>query len=196
MKTINWNEVFTSGRDYEPMNRLLLDKVLAASGVGGHPTTIDLGCGTGELTRLLAERGATITGVDVSSVAISMAQEANPSGTYQVADLNNRAALERLVGHTYDLAFCKLVLSFIQNKHDFLTVAGQLLTDDGALILITPVRYSGHDYTMRWLNISIEHDELLRMLRATFDSVELLHTDYRESAGAVLTFILKDPKGR
>lgn len=196
MKTINWNEVFTSGRDYKPMNRLLLDKALAASGASERPTIIDLGCGTGELTRLLAEHGATITGVDVSDVAINMAQNANPSGTYLVADLNDPAALAKLTGNTYDLVFCKMVLSFIQNKHDFLTVAGELLTDGGALILITPVRYSGYDYTMRWLNISIEHDELLQMLRTTFDSVELLHTDYRESAGAVLTFILKDPKGR
>lgn len=46
---------------------------------------IDIGCGEGHNTRLLAARGAKLTGIDISEVFIGHAQQTSPGISYQVA---------------------------------------------------------------------------------------------------------------
>ncbi|WP_139981418.1 trans-aconitate 2-methyltransferase [Nocardioides litoris] len=52
-------------------------------------TVVDLGCGPGNLTRLLAERwpGAEVTGVDSSPEMVEAARTAEPGLRFEVADL-------------------------------------------------------------------------------------------------------------
>lgn len=56
--------------------------------VGGR-ATLDAGCGEGFLARILAARGASVTGIDLSSRLIAVARERDPAGAiaYRVADL-------------------------------------------------------------------------------------------------------------
>ncbi len=47
---------------------------------------LDLGCGTGELTAMIAARGAAVTGVDASEEMIATARARAPGLTFTVAD--------------------------------------------------------------------------------------------------------------
>src|SRR5919197_2736029 len=51
---------------------------------------LDAGCGEGFLARILAARGARVTGIDLSPRLVQMAREKDPHGTidYRVADLS------------------------------------------------------------------------------------------------------------
>jgi trans-aconitate methyltransferase len=47
---------------------------------------LDLGCGTGDLTARIAERGALVTGLDASSEMVSEAKRKHPSLSFSLAD--------------------------------------------------------------------------------------------------------------
>jgi 2-polyprenyl-3-methyl-5-hydroxy-6-metoxy-1,4-benzoquinol methylase len=72
---------------------------------------LDLGCGEGRFCRLLAQRGASLTGVDLSSRMIELAREAEakePLGvSYHEADA---ADLSFLRNSSYDVVLAYLSL--------------------------------------------------------------------------------------
>ena len=86
----------------------------------GRPLTLlDVGCGSGRLTRRLFEQGCSVLGIDISVAAIHAAREsgvpAGPAGRslrFEVADV---AAddLPRLEGGPFDVVVCQLVISVI-----------------------------------------------------------------------------------
>jgi ubiquinone/menaquinone biosynthesis C-methylase UbiE len=53
----------------------VVDAVLAAAGAEPGTTTVDLGCGTGELALPLAQKGAHVTAVDISSAMVRRLEE-------------------------------------------------------------------------------------------------------------------------
>jgi trans-aconitate methyltransferase len=71
-----------------PRLRPALD-LLARVPLGAPATVYDLGCGAGNVTRLLAERwpAAAVTGVDGSPAMLRTAREAAPAVTWEEADL-------------------------------------------------------------------------------------------------------------
>jgi SAM-dependent methyltransferase len=62
--------------------------------LGGAPSKrlLDLGCGTGEHARFLAEEGFEVTGVDASEAQLSQAREAGPGPVFAKGDLAELAA--------------------------------------------------------------------------------------------------------
>jgi 2-polyprenyl-3-methyl-5-hydroxy-6-metoxy-1,4-benzoquinol methylase len=75
--------------DIDPHDQHFLEDVFAQPWVPKKGHAIELGCGTGPLTRWLAKRGFKTTGVDVSETAIRMAREQSKSFTidYRMADI-------------------------------------------------------------------------------------------------------------
>src|SRR5689334_11728513 len=67
-----------------------VSQFLAAVGDVSGLAVLDAGCGEGYLSRILAQRGAQVTGVDISPKLIEMARDKDPNGgiMYQVADLS------------------------------------------------------------------------------------------------------------
>ena len=59
-----------------------IDEQLDLSG----KTLCDLGCGPGLYTRRFRLKGATVTGVDISTVSLDHAQQEDPKTTYIQAD--------------------------------------------------------------------------------------------------------------
>ena len=57
-----------------------LDRLLGAVGASFRPTdeVVEIGCGVGRLTRVIAERGASVRAVDVSDRMLRRAREHNP----------------------------------------------------------------------------------------------------------------------
>lgn len=52
-------------------------------------TLLELGCGSGRLTRLLAAQGFRVTGLDISQHMIGLAQENAPDCSFHLADMTN-----------------------------------------------------------------------------------------------------------
>ena len=65
--------------DYDQMADFIAGKLLSA-GIAEGALVLDLGCGTGTLTRLLADRGFDMIGVDASEEMLSRAREKNCEG--------------------------------------------------------------------------------------------------------------------
>ncbi|NVB80121.1 MAG: methyltransferase domain-containing protein [Kofleriaceae bacterium] len=68
---------------------------------------LELGCGTGLMTKLLVERGATVTAVDRSAPMLARAKKREPAATYVEADLRGFRPTE-----TYD----RVVLSYVLHE--------------------------------------------------------------------------------
>ena len=83
-------------------------------------TVLDAGCGEGYLSRILAQRGAHVTGIDISSRLIEMARAKDPDGaiTYEVADLSQ--PLPAYQAH-FDLVASYFVLNDVYDYQGFLT---------------------------------------------------------------------------
>lgn len=64
----------------------ILDRVLAEAGVGPGARVADVGCGTGILTRLLAERGLDVVGIDPNEDMLAEARAAGGTAEYRRAE--------------------------------------------------------------------------------------------------------------
>lgn len=69
---------------------------------------LDLGCGTGHLTRAIADAGARVLGIDSASSMIEQARQNYPGIEFQVAD-----AREFSMPNTFDAVFSNAVLHWI-----------------------------------------------------------------------------------
>src|SRR4051794_40092178 len=78
-----------------------------------HPDglTVDAGCGEGRFTRVLRGRGYNAIGFDAASALIDAARAADPTGTYEVADVRSLP----LSDHRAQLVTCINVLQYVDD---------------------------------------------------------------------------------
>ncbi len=78
-----WEEIYADGPGETPVD-VLLPEVVAGLQPG---TALDVGCGEGQNSRWLAERGWSVLGIDIALTAITRAREGAPAGVrFEVAD--------------------------------------------------------------------------------------------------------------
>lgn len=58
-------------------------KIISAAAISDCDDVLDIGCGTGALTREIVGRAATITGIDLSESMLSVARQLCPTATFQ-----------------------------------------------------------------------------------------------------------------
>jgi SAM-dependent methyltransferase len=114
-----------------------------AAAVQGH-RVLDLACGDGVTTVLLALRGAVVTGIDPSAEAIGVARSravANgvaDRATFEVASIN--AGLDTMALGSFDLIYGPMVLHRIHADLDAMLPAVVRLARPGAiLVFVEPV---------------------------------------------------------
>ena len=102
---------------------------------------LDAGCGEGYLSRILAERGANVTGIDISPRLIELAHAKNGERkiTYHVANLSQ--PLPEYQQH-FDLIASYLVLNDVYDYKGFITTLGTTLKRGGRLVLSMNNPYS------------------------------------------------------
>ncbi|GEM_PF-4673100 len=109
----------------------------------GDPTglnTLDAGCGSGYVSRILADRGARVTGIDVSRRIIELAKaESDDPIDYRVSDLSKplpefSAAFDLVVGH--------FVINDIPDHVGFARTVGNVTKQGGRLVLMGNNPYS------------------------------------------------------
>lgn len=103
--------------------------------------TLDACCGEGYLARILAERGARVTGIDVAENLVQLAREKDPAGeiTYKVADLSQ--PLPAYQQH-FDLIVSHLAMNDVPDYQGFLRTLGAALKPGGRLIFSMNNPYS------------------------------------------------------
>jgi 2-polyprenyl-3-methyl-5-hydroxy-6-metoxy-1,4-benzoquinol methylase len=111
-----WAERVRTGTDHNRVY-LLDEATLEALGDLKGTRVLDAGCGEGRFARMMAERGARATGIDLSSRMIELAraeEEKSPLGIdYHVADMADLSALD---SGTFDVAVAYLSLFDV---HDY-----------------------------------------------------------------------------
>jgi 2-polyprenyl-3-methyl-5-hydroxy-6-metoxy-1,4-benzoquinol methylase len=102
---------------------------------------LDAGCGEGYLSRILARRGANVTGIDIAPNLVQLARSKDPQGQieYRVADLSQ--PLPEYQQH-FDLVASHLVLNDVFDYQGFLNTLGASTRRGGRLVFVMNNPYS------------------------------------------------------
>jgi trans-aconitate 2-methyltransferase len=126
--TIQWNAgLYDSKHDFVFKYGEDLVEVLAPK-KGEH--ILDLGCGTGYLTSLIAETGAYVKGIDNSAEMISKAKKEYPD-----LDFEEMSATEYKARQPFDAVFSNAVLHWIPEKEKTVRQIYSNLKNKGRLVL-------------------------------------------------------------
>lgn len=146
-----WNELYADGRDFVRMNKFLLkDLLFVKSG-----KALDIGCGTGQMAKLLVDLGFDVLGVDLAEEAIKKARSGVSGAQFNVQDIE-----QDFPEGKYDLITCKLVFAFLQDKQKFFHDVAHHLNPGGQLLIATPVKIKGEEYSDHYSSISVWAEEL------------------------------------
>jgi 2-polyprenyl-3-methyl-5-hydroxy-6-metoxy-1,4-benzoquinol methylase len=128
------------GIDGDPLG--ILPRLLDLLGDVAGLRVLDAGCGDGYLARVLAARGARVTGIDISPRLIEMARRLDRADqvSYRVADLT--APLSGAAA-SFDAAASYLVLDDLEDYQGFATTLGAVLKPGGRLVLTLNNPYGG-----------------------------------------------------
>lgn len=91
---------------------------------------LDLGCGTGQLTQAIAERGATVIGLDADPAMIAEAQKNFPALTFAVADARTFA-----LANPVDAIFSNAVFHWIDDPTAVAVCMWAALRPGGRLVV-------------------------------------------------------------
>jgi len=104
-------------------------------------TVLDAGCGEGYLARILTQRGANVTGIDISPRLVEIARGKDPEGkiTYQVADLSQPLPAYR---DHFDMSASFFVLNDVYDYRGFLSTLGSVIKRGGRAVFFMNNPYS------------------------------------------------------
>jgi trans-aconitate methyltransferase len=91
---------------------------------------LDLGCGTGELTAQLAEKGAAVTGLDASAAMINSARAHFPAVTFEVGDATTFSLPQQ-----FDAIFSNATLHWVREKEKAIARMYAQLKKGGRLVI-------------------------------------------------------------
>jgi len=117
-------------------HRALIDPVLLRL-VGNcrGKRVLDLGCGNGYLSRLLARRGANVTAVDSSRRMVKNARARDPENSLRIDYLvRDAAALRGLRDSSFDLVFANMSLMDIEDGERAISEVGRVLRHGGRFV--------------------------------------------------------------
>lgn len=172
---------------YHAEQTAVLDRVLPD--LAGR-NVLDVGCGTGRMTRYAASRGATVKGIDFASRPIEIAKRASSSAnpTYAVQsifDLDDR--------EQYDLVLSwGSVTVAARNRSELADALGRMyraLRPGGEILLLEPIH---RGFLHRVLNLSA--DEFVAVMKSVgFDVREVNHLHFWPARLALAFFRVPRP---
>lgn len=156
--------------EYEHMPRYLLAQEMAAG-----LRVLDFGCGTGYGSALLAEKAASVLGVDIDLAALEWART-----THHHARLNfecNGDLGSGLPGAWFDLITCFEVIEHVDQPTQAAMVQSfaRLLKPEGKLLISTPNPFNTANYGENPYHLhEMDEQEFLALLRKSFPHVRML----------------------
>ena len=145
---IQWTEAAQEWIETDQAIRTdMLDSwVLRALGDVSGKTVLDIGCGEGRFCRLLSERGAVVTGVDLTETLVERARTLGRKGeTYLVGDAED---LEGVRDAAFDLAVSYVVLVDLLDYRRSIREAYRVLRPGGRFVVcnVHPMRTAAIDF--------------------------------------------------
>ena len=108
---------------------------LALSIAGPGKRVLDLGCGDGVFTSLMAEAGSHVTGADISSEALARARRREGDAEFVEVPLGGALPFD---DRSFDAVFSSEVCSQVIDTQSFFSEARRVLCPTGRLALTTP----------------------------------------------------------
>ena len=104
-------------------------------------TVLDAGCGEGHVSRILSNRGAQVTGIDISPRFIDIARSKDEEDKidFRVHDLSQ--PMPQFTGH-FDLVVSNLVLNDVPDYMRFISTLGSVVRSGGRVVLSMNNPYS------------------------------------------------------
>ena len=97
-------------------------------------SVLDLGCGTGDLTRAIADRGAAVLGIDISEAMIARARAKYPDLEFAVADGHTFSRTPPCRGRTFDAVFSNAALHWMKGAKAVARCVGEVLKPGGRFV--------------------------------------------------------------
>lgn len=140
-----WVRIIREHRD-KYRNELTDPAMLKAIGASTGMTVLDAGCGEGYLSRILARRGATVTGVDSSGKLIEAARTQSHTDGLPISF--DAASVDELpyADNTFDLVVCNHLVNDLYDPSKAIGEFARILHDDGRVVLLMlhPCFYNKH----------------------------------------------------
>ena len=108
-----------------------LEHVLDRVTLGAGMKVLDCGCGAGRFTRLAADRGAAVAGIDASSGMIEIAAERTPEGDFRVGDIEDLPWESK----SFDVVTGFSAFQFADDKVQALSEAGRVSRHAVAVVI-------------------------------------------------------------
>jgi 2-polyprenyl-6-hydroxyphenyl methylase/3-demethylubiquinone-9 3-methyltransferase len=115
--------------EFEHRRAFLLSEVRAGD------RTLDLGCGAGAFTAVLAQAGARVIGCDVADAAIARARGAHPQLDFRLVPIDGPLPL---ADNSFELVWASEVIEHIADTGRWLSEVRRVLVPRGRLLLTTP----------------------------------------------------------
>ena len=127
---------------------------------------LDAGCGTGTLSRFLAEKGCSVTGLDAAPRMIEVARQQARHGSSGELRFEVSPTIEQLpdAEASLDGILCSSVLEYVQNPEQCLAEFARVLRPGGTLLVSVPnaesvirrgqvgLHHMGRSLGQRWLD--------------------------------------------
>lgn len=160
----------------DPLVRAAWTRLLQELLPADRGTALDIGCGTGSLSLLLAGFGYQVTGIDLSPAMIALAQaKAQAAGLpihFEVMD----AAFPPFAAQQFDLMLCRHLLFMLPTPDQVLRHWVSLLKPQGRLLLIEGFWHTG---------AGMHSGEIVALLPDSLSQVAVRHlSDQAELWGA------------
>ncbi len=130
-----WDQAYQNNKKFHELNFNDLNFVLEKLNLKLNDKILEIGCGTGFLSRQLYHRGFKITGVDSSEVAINQAKSSSIFINYYCQNAIDFLTINK---SKYDLIIAKYTIAFIEDLEQFLSLSAKNLTKNGQILLISP----------------------------------------------------------
>jgi ubiquinone/menaquinone biosynthesis C-methylase UbiE len=121
--------------ELEPPDLALRRDFLLAAGIAPGERALDLGCGAGEFTALLADAGAEVIGADVAEAALVRARAAHPGLAFTLVPLDGPLPCE---DSSFTLVWASEVIEHVADTARWLSEVRRVLAPRGRLLLTTP----------------------------------------------------------
>ncbi len=120
--------------DINPLRLNYIDQAVSLSG----KTVLDVGCGGGILSESMAQKGATVTGIDLGDKALKVAQlhslESGVAVNYQLISVEELAEMQPA---SFDVVTCLEMLEHVPNPASVVAACAKLVKSGGHVFFST-----------------------------------------------------------